>query len=135
VTVLFGKRIWQEAIRILRFGIVGLGGFVVDAAVLAIMVHGLGANPYAGRAVSVPIAILFTFVCNRYWSFASLEQPTPAAAFASYVSTQGAGLLCNLAVYSVMLLALPSPLGALAIASAVAMFVNYLGARFWAFRG
>jgi putative flippase GtrA len=132
--MLFGRRIWQESIRILRFGVVGLGGFLVDAAVLAIMVHGLGANPYAGRAVSVPIAIVFTFVCNRHWSFASLGRPALAAAFASYVSTQGAGLLCNLGVYSVALLVMPNPLGALAAASATAMFVNYFGARFWAFR-
>jgi len=134
VTMRFDKRTWQEAVRILRFGIVGLGGFVVDAAVLAVMVHGLGANPYVGRAVSVPIAIVLTFVCNRCWSFASLSQPTLGTAFASYVSTQGAGLLCNLAVYSAALLVIPSPLGALAIASATTMFVNYVGARFWAFR-
>jgi putative flippase GtrA len=84
--------------------------------------------------VSVPIAIVFTFVCNRHWSFASLGQSSLGAAFASYVSTQSAGLLCNLGVYSVALLVMPNPLGALAAASATAMFVNYLGARFWAFR-
>ncbi len=127
--------LWQESIRILRFGVVGLAGFLVDAAVLALMVHGLHANPILGRAVSAPVAILLTFVCNRYWSFASLNRRAIGAAFASYVSTQGAGLLCNLAVYSAALLVVPGPLTALAIASATAMFVNYLGARFWAFRG
>jgi len=64
-----------------------------------------------------------------------LNRRAIGAAFASYVSTQGAGLLCNLAVYSAALLVVPGPLTALAIASATAMFVNYLGARFWAFRG
>jgi putative flippase GtrA len=129
------SRISRESIRVLRFGVTGLAGFVVDAAILALMVHLAGADPLTGRLVSAPIAVVFTFVSNRHWSFATLNKPPVGSSFVSYVSTQGAGFLCNLAVYSLALLSVPNPIVALAIASAVAMFVNYLGARFLAFRG
>jgi putative flippase GtrA len=124
----------QEIVRILRFGAVGFGGFFVDAAILALMTEALHVNPFAGRAVSAPIAIAFTFVCNRYWSFASAKRQAIGRSFASYVSTQGTGLVCNLIVYSAALLVMPYPLGALVISSAVAMIVNYLGARLWVFQ-
>jgi putative flippase GtrA len=126
--------IQQEIYRVLRFGAVGFGGFFVDSAILALMTGAIHANPFVGRAVSVPIAIVFTFVCNRYWSFASAKKLAIGRSFASYVSTQGVGLICNLTVYSAALLVISSPLGALVIASAAAMIVNYLGARLWAFQ-
>jgi putative flippase GtrA len=135
VTKPLTNQLLQESIHILRFGVTGLAGFLVDAGVLALMVHWIGADPFTGRTVSAPIAIVFTFVCNRYWSFATLNKPSIGSSFASYVSTQGAGFLCNFAVYSLVLLSVSSPIVALAIASAAAMFVNYLGARFLAFRG
>lgn len=129
------EQILKESIRVLRFGVVGLAGFFVDAAILTLMTYAMYADPVTGRAVSAPIAIVFTFACNRYWSFSTLNKPSIGRSFASYVSTQGAGFLCNLAVYMIALPLVPNPLAALTIASGAAMFANYLGARFWAFRG
>ncbi len=129
------NEVLQELIRVLRFGSVGLGGFAVDAAILMLMVEKLHSGPFAGRAVSAPIAILFTFALNRHWSFATLKKPPIGSAFASYISVQGAGFLCNFAVYSAAMLVVPGPIDALVIASATAMIVNYLGARLWAFKG
>jgi putative flippase GtrA len=51
----------QEAIRLLRFG---FGGRLVDAAILAQTTDTMHANPFAARAVSVPVAMVFTFVSN-----------------------------------------------------------------------
>jgi putative flippase GtrA len=124
----------QEVIRILRFGVVGFGGFIVDAAILALMTEAMHVNAFAGRAVSVPVAIVFTFVCTRYWSFASAKKQAIGRSFASYVSTQGAGLVCNLIIYSAALLVISYPLAALVLSSATAMIVNYLGARLWVFQ-
>jgi putative flippase GtrA len=124
----------QELLRVLRFGVVGFGGFFVDAAILALMTEAMHLNPFAGRAVSAPIAIIFTFVCNRCWSFASAKKQAIIRSLASYVSMQGAGVVCTLIVYSAALLVIPYPLGALVLSSAAAMIVNYLGVRLWAFQ-
>jgi hypothetical protein len=71
----------QEAIRVLRFDIVGFGGFLIDAAILALMTDTMNANPFAARAVSVPVAIAFTFVSNRPWSFASARRQAISRSF------------------------------------------------------
>jgi putative flippase GtrA len=134
VTMPPAGQILGELIRVLRFGVVGLAGFFVDAAVLALMTRVLRVDPFTGRAVSAPIAIVFTFVGNRYWSFATVNKPSAARSFVSYLSTQGIGFLCNLAIYCAAILVVASPLVALTIASATAMFANYVGARFWAFK-
>jgi putative flippase GtrA len=128
------KAVVRELIRVLRFGIVGFAGFLVDAVVLLFMVRVMHASPFAGRAVSAPIAIIFTFVCNRHWSFATSKKGATISSFLSYLSTQGVGFFSNLAVYFAVLLLLPNPLAALALSSTAAMTLNYLGARFIVFR-
>ncbi len=52
------------------FAVVGAVGFLVDAGVLTALVNGLGANPYAARAVSFPAAVTATWWLNRRWTFA-----------------------------------------------------------------
>ncbi len=123
----------KEFWTFLRFGFVGAGGFVVDASVLALMVRALHADPFIGRAVSASIAIVFTFLLNRHWSFAGSKRSF-FSAFLGYLSAQGIGLACNLGVFAAMILVQSGPLTALAIASAVALIVNYFGARLLAFR-
>jgi putative flippase GtrA len=127
-------RLLQELVRVVRFGVVGLAGFFVDAAILMLMTRVIYTDPFTARAVSAPIAILFTFAGNRHWSFATPNKPSVGSSFASYVSTQGAGFICNLSIYCAVMLVIASPLAALIVASATAMFVNYVGARFWAFK-
>lgn len=127
------SRTTRELMRALRFGVIGLVGFLCDAAILTFMTHVVHTNALAGRAVSAPIAILLTFLGHRHWSFVDLHRPSLGSSLAAYVSSQCVGFLSNFAIYCLVLLILPSPIAALTIASAVAMFVNYVGARFWAF--
>jgi putative flippase GtrA len=124
----------QDIGRILRFGVVGSAGFVADAAILLLLINWFGANPIAARLVSAPIAILLTFALNRAWSFSDLTQPSMFRSFVSYLSVQGVGFLVNLPVYSLAVSIVPKPAAALAFSSAVAMVLNYLGSRYWAFR-
>jgi putative flippase GtrA len=54
--------------QMLRFGIVGGIGFLVDAGVLYAMLA-LGLGPYSGRVVSFLAAATTTFVLNRSFTF------------------------------------------------------------------
>ena len=122
-----------EAARFLRFCVVGVAGFVADAGVLMLLVHLAGANPIAARLLSFGIAVVVTFELNRRWAFGAIRHGSIPAAFAAYLSVQGLGFLCNLVVYTALILWLPAPFGAplvcVAAASAVALLVNYSGAR------
>jgi putative flippase GtrA len=57
--------------RLLRFGLVGVLGFLVDAGVLHGLVFGYGVNLFLGRAVSFVCAASTTWAVNRAVVFAA----------------------------------------------------------------
>lgn len=124
--------------QFLRFCAVGAVGFIVDAGVLLIGLRALGFDPIGGRLVSFSVAVLTTFELNRRWAFRDDGGRRYLAAAASYLGVQGLGFLCNLGVYSLLYLTLPprfnAPLLCLAVASAVALMINYVGASLVVFR-
>ncbi len=128
----------REGRQFLRFCVTGTVGFLSDALFLAGFIYGGGTGPVLGRVCSTSLAILVTFTLNRNWTFKPSVKRSIWAELAYYVAAQSFGPACNPAIYSAMVLALKgimaNPFFALAIASAGAMMVNYLGARFFVFR-
>ncbi len=122
----------------LRFCAVGAAGFLADAGVLATLVHGLRLDPIAARVFSFGVAVTLTFELNRTWAFGTSVGRRRIEAFGAYLGVQGLGFACNLVIYTLLFLGLPKPLNApilcLACASAVALVVNYAGARLLVFR-
>lgn len=55
--------------QFISFGCVGVAGLVADAAVLWLMLHGVGSDPYSGRLVSYIAAATVTWVLNRAFTF------------------------------------------------------------------
>lgn len=117
----------------LRFALVGAIGFIVDAGVLQGLIL-LGWEPVGARAVAIPVAVLATWSLNRSFTFPEAQQGPALASLARYagVSATGAGL--NFAVYALLVLGGLHPLVSLALASVVALAVNYLGSKHFAFR-
>ena len=117
---------------------VGGVGFCVDAAGLLLLVGVAGMNPVAARFASFGCAVLATFELNRRWAFADASPEPYLRRLAAYLGVQGVGFGFNLGVYSAAYLFLPAPLNApmlsLAYASALALLVNFAGARFVVFR-
>lgn len=62
---------WLLRHPFIRFGLVGAGGYVVDAGVLALMTGPLDLDPYRGRAIAVAAAMTCTWIGNRYLTFAA----------------------------------------------------------------
>ena len=120
-----------------RFLIVGGAGFCVDAAVLSLLVNGVGASPVTARLVSFPVAVAATLALNRAWTFAEVRD-RPLARSALYVLVQVLGGVANIAVYAAAarLLELPARLilVALALGSAAGLGITYAGSRYLAFR-
>ncbi|MCV0395187.1 MAG: GtrA family protein [Rhizobiaceae bacterium] len=114
--------------RFARFGLVGGVGFVVDATLLALLIHVAGLGPFAARAVSASLAILATWRLNRALTFG----PGPRRQAVEGVRYFGVGTasgLLNVIVYAAVLLVWPAvpPLAALVAASAAAMAASFLG--------
>jgi putative flippase GtrA len=126
-----------ERRSLVRFGIVGVVGFAVDAGVLQALLV-LGWDQVAARAVAIPVAVFATWLLNRSFTFPE-AQPGPAlASLARYAGVSAFGAAVNFIVYTALVLASASmasqPLLALAIGSEVAMVVNYRGSRHNAFK-
>ena len=124
--------------QIMRFGVVGTIGFVVDGGMLWVLLSA-GLNPYAARALSFPIAVVVTWALNRIWTFSSADKTGKRQQFNRYLAVQLVGAGANYCVYSSIIRAFGHAgqvvFAALVVGSLVGMFLNFWGARRLAFRG
>jgi len=120
-------------LQLLRFGIVGGGGYLINLAVFAWLSGDLGLHHALAAVGAFCVAVTSNFLWNRYWTFTPGEGH-PAFQAARFFAVSLAALLINLA----MLEALIGPGGigdltAQAIAVAVAMPFNFVGNKLWTF--
>jgi putative flippase GtrA len=128
---------------LVRFLLVGGLGFCVDASLLLYLVQSQDANIYVARLGSFAGAVLVTWLLNRSLVFrprAGTNQVSAVSGeLARYLLVQGLGVAINFAVFAAVIVFFPiltsQPLIPLAVASAVAMAWNYIGARWFAFDG
>jgi putative flippase GtrA len=123
--------------QFLRFGLVGVVGFVVDAGVLQALVTLAGWGPITARLVAVPTAVFATWLLNRTVTFPESHGGPALRSLLRYAMVSAAGAGVNFCVYSALVFASVSmaalPILPLAIASIVALVVNYLGSKHYAF--
>jgi putative flippase GtrA len=124
--------------QFLRFGLVGVVGFLVDAGVLQALVTLAGWGPITARLVAVPTAVFATWLLNRTITFPQSHSGPALRSLLRYVAVSAAGAGVNFCVYTGLVFASASmaalPIAPLAIASIVALVVNYLGSKHYAFR-
>ena len=124
--------------QFLRFAVVGVVGFVVDAGVLQALITLAGWGPIGARAVAIPVAVFATWLLNRTITFAASHTGPALRSLVRYATVSAAGASVNFAVYTVLVFASRAmaalPMVPLAIASIVALVVNYLGSKHFAFR-
>lgn len=127
-----------DSSRFLRFALVGAVGFVVDAGVLQALISLAGWGPVEARAVALPTAIFATWLLNRTITFPESHGGPIVASLMRYAAVSAVGATVNFIVYSVLVFASQAmaalPIVPLAIASIVALVVNYLGSKHFAFR-
>lgn len=129
----------SAATQFARFAGVGAIGFVVDAAIFIALTSGYtGWHPYAARAVSATCSITTTWALNRRITFREQKSPDARSEYVRYVLAQVFGLMLNLGVFAAGLAAVPflrrMPLLALILGASVALAVNFLSAKYVAFR-
>lgn len=126
------------ASRFLRFSVVGGVGFVVDAGVLQALISLAGWGPVEARAVAIPVAVFATWLLNRTVTFPESSGGPALRSLLRYAAVSAAGAGVNFLVFTLLVLAsremAAMPMVPLAIASIVALVVNYLGSKHFAFR-
>jgi putative flippase GtrA len=120
-------------LQLLKFGLVGGSGYLINLAVFAAVTDYLDVHHAVAAIGAFAVAVTNNFLWNRYWTFGA------AAGSASFQAVRFFAVsLASLAINLVVLEALLSSgscgeLAAQAIAVAVAMPFNFLGNRLWTF--
>ena len=124
--------------QFLRFGVVGTAGFLMDAAVLYLMLA-LGLGPYAGRVVSYLAAATLTFALNRAWTFRAAARAPVARQWGAFVALNLLGFAANYGTYAALIggspLVAADPILGVAAGSVAGMFINFAVSRRFVFRG
>jgi putative flippase GtrA len=120
---------WQ----LVKFGIVGGSGYLINLAVFAVLVGSLDVHHTVAAIGAFCVAVTSNFLWNRYWTFGPGESSAGFQAV-RFFTVSLASLGINLAVLEVLVAgATVGELTAQAIAVAVAMPFNFLGNKLWTF--
>ena len=119
------------------FGLAGAFGFLVDTAVLYLLLGSLGL--FYGRFFSFLVAVFSTWLVNRRWTFHERRSGLAAhREFAAYLILMLAGGVVNYGVYAWLIvsykLALQHPVIGVAGGSLAGMAVNLASSRFLLYR-
>jgi putative flippase GtrA len=121
------------------FVVVGGIGFIIDASILAILVHGYDWGDYTARLASFSVAVTATWYLNRRYVFSARKTLNRRSEYSRYLAVQLTGMAINFLVYSLCIASSEMmdqwPVLALAVGSVVALFFNYAGARLFVFLG
>ncbi|MBS1887668.1 MAG: GtrA family protein [Actinobacteria bacterium] len=120
-------------IQLLKFGIVGGSGYVINLVVFAFLAQNLGVFHVVAAVGAFCVALGNNFFWNRHWTFGPGEGLAHEQAIRFAVVSVGA-LLINLIVLELLVRSSSiSELAAQAIAVAIAMPFNFLGNKLWTF--
>jgi putative flippase GtrA len=119
--------------QLLKFGLVGCSGYLVNLAVFALLARGLGLHYSAAAVAAFGVAVTNNFLWNRYWTF-DARHGHPGFQAARFFTVSFAALMINLAALEALISGASLPdLTAQAIAVAVAMPFNFIGNKLWTF--
>lgn len=111
----------------------------MDAGLLHALTSAASLDPVSARLVSFLAAVTATWALNRSMTFADRASPRAIREWGRYFGVSAFGAGFNFIVYLAAVGFSPwfaaRPVAALALASALAMCVNYLGYKHLAFRG
>jgi dolichol-phosphate mannosyltransferase len=134
VRLLHGMRKPANWLQLVRFGLVGGVGFVVNVAVYALFVHSVGLDYRAASVVAWLVAVINNFVLNRHWTFDASEGRAHFQALrflvVSLVAEAFSLLMLTLLVEGAGVAKIPAQ----ALAVAASMPLNFLGNKLWSFR-
>jgi dolichol-phosphate mannosyltransferase len=119
--------------QLLKFGLVGGIGYLINLAVFALLARGLGVHYAVAAVAAFCVAVTNNFLWNRHWTFEA-GHGHPGFQAARFFAISIAALLINLAVLEALISgAGVADITAQAIAVAVAMPFNFIGNKLWTF--
>lgn len=129
-----GLRRPQNWLQLVRFGVVGASGYVVNLAVFAALVHGVQIGYRTAAVVAFLISVTNNFWWNRRWTFRRRDGHAGFQAV-RFLLVSIAAFGFNYAVLVALVELADAPkVPAQAFAIACATPLNFLGQKLWSFR-
>jgi dolichol-phosphate mannosyltransferase len=123
----------ESWMQLLKFGVVGGSGYLINLGVFAFLSGNLGVFHAVAAVGAFCVAVTSNFLWNRYWTFGPGEGLAHMQA-ARFLAVSVACLMINLVLLEgIVANSSISELAAQAIAVAVAMPFNFLGNKLWTF--
>jgi putative flippase GtrA len=95
--------IWDKLVRYaLKFGVVGLAGYVVDVGLFNLLRLGVFGDghplqgPIGAKVLSVSVAVLVTWFGNRYWTFRDHRRKNYLLELGEFAAVAAGGLVIGL---------------------------------------
>ena len=133
VRVRRGVRQPRNWLQLVRFGVVGATGYVVNLVVFALCVHALGVDYRASAVIAWVVSALNNFWLNRHWTFGTKETPAFAQGVRFFIVSALAFGFTYLVLVALVGAGVPKvPAEALAIA--VGTPLNFVGQKLWSFK-
>jgi putative flippase GtrA len=120
-------------LQLIKFGLVGGSGYLINLAVFAVLTEILGLHHVGAAIGAFCVAVTNNFLLNRHWTFAAGDGHAGFQAI-RFFAVSIAALSINLIVLEALVSeASLGELPAQAIAVAIAMPFNFLGNKLWTF--
>ena len=124
--------------EIVRFGISGVAGFVVDAGIVLLFTRVLGLGPIVAQVIAFTVAVSVTWLINRHWTFTEHVSERWIHEWTRYVSANSVGAVVNNGAYVILVLNLgdfsSNPILAVAVGSLAGMGFNFTLSKFFVFK-
>ncbi|HWY18631.1 MAG TPA: GtrA family protein [Solirubrobacteraceae bacterium] len=135
IRLVHGMRRPANWLQLIRFGLVGASGFVINIAVYALGVHVLDIPYQLAAVLAWLIAVSSNFVLNRQWTFDRPDGRVHHQALRFFLVSLAAFALVNLVLLTLLVeQAGLAKVPAQALAVAAATPFNFLGNKLWSFR-
>lgn len=119
-------------VQLLKFGLVGGSGYLINLAVFAVLAESLGIHHSLAAVGAFCVAVSNNFLLNRHWTFAAGDGHAGFQAMRFFTVSLFA-LVINLVALEVLVAGGIAVLSAQAISVALAMPFNFLGNKLWTF--
>jgi dolichol-phosphate mannosyltransferase len=128
-----GLRRPSNWVQLVKFGAVGVSGYVVNLAVFALLVKTVDVHYIGAAVLAFCVAVTNNFIWNRQWTFRAIGGH-PGFQAARFLAVSLGALGINLIALEVLVSAAELPeVASQALAVGIAMPFNFLGNKFWTF--
>ncbi|RYY39847.1 MAG: GtrA family protein [Chitinophagaceae bacterium] len=122
----------DHLLRILKFGLVGLLGMVVDFGITWIFKEKVRINRFVANALGFSCAVVLNFLLNRIWTFGS-HAANMEGQLVRFIAVSLVGLLLNTAIVYILNRRKLNFYLSKAIAIVLVFFWNYSANAFFTF--